>query len=130
MTVYSGILSRPFRQVYAFAKPSADKQGRRQAVSIRIEHTSVFRLNLILLLIAAFIILAGVFISNLLVAQRYALNLRKSELGQLNAMLAAEDQYGGGEDLRALLRFAQNSGLVEAKDIDSILEKDGFAVLP
>ncbi|MDP2664661.1 MAG: hypothetical protein Q8O97_01695 [bacterium] len=117
MTVYSGVLSRPLQI-----------KDKHRAVSVKIEHASVFRLNLVLLLMAAITIVAYVFISNLLVAQRYALNLRKSELSQLNAKLAAKDQYGGGEDLKALLRFAQNSGLVEAKDTDSILENDGLAI--
>ena len=94
-------------------------------------HTPVFKLNLFLMSVAVIVIMIYVFTSNLMVARRYALNLRKSELSQLNARLATENQYGGrGEDLRALLSFAQNYGLVEAKDIDSILEKDGFALLP
>ncbi|MBI2669592.1 MAG: hypothetical protein HYX20_00370 [Candidatus Yanofskybacteria bacterium] len=97
---------------------------------VKIEHSSVFKLNLILLLIAGITIAAYVFISNLMVARKYALNLRKSEISQLNAKLAAEDQQYGGENLETLLRFAKNYGLVEAKDNDSILEKDGFAVLP
>ncbi|MBI2063583.1 MAG: hypothetical protein HYT65_01155 [Candidatus Yanofskybacteria bacterium] len=102
------------------------------AASVKLgHHTSVFKLNLFLMLAAMIVIMVYVFTSNLMVARRYALNLRKSELNQLNARLAAENQYGGrGEDLRALLSFAQNYGLVEAKDIDSILEKDGFAILP
>lgn len=128
MAVYSGVLSRPFRQVSALAKASADKQDKHRAVYIKIEHTPVFRSNLILLLIATITIVVYVFISNLLVAQRYALNLHKSEINQLNVKLTVEGRDNRGEELGVLLHFAQNYGLVEAKDTDSILEKDGFAI--
>ena len=118
MTVYSGVLSRPLQI-----------KDKHRAVSVKIENATILKLNLVLLFIAAVTIVAYVFISNLLVAQKYALNLRKSELSQLNAKLTVEDRYGGGE-LEVLFRFAQNHGLIEAKDTDSILEKDGFAILP
>src|SRR3989344_8904199 len=99
--------------------------NRHPAVSVKLGHyTPVFRLNLILLLIAVTASAVYVFTSNLLVARRYVLNLRKSELSQLNAKLTAEDRDNRSEDLGALLYFAQNYGLVGAKDTDFILEKD------
>ncbi len=68
--------------------------------------------------------------SNFLVYQRYALSTQKVKFNQLNAKLLTEKQHGDYSDLRGLTLFAQKSGLVEAKDTDSILENDGFAVLP
>ena len=112
MTVYSGVLTR------------------HQAVSVKIERASVLRLNLFLILIAAIVVITYVFMSNFLVYQKYTLSTHKAEFNQLNAKLPVGKQYGADSDLGGLTLFAKKFGLVEAKDTNSILENDGFAVLP
>ncbi len=79
---------------------------------------------------AAAIVVMYVIMSTFLVYQRYALGTHKAEFNQLNANLLVEKQNGADSDLKALTLFAKKSGLVEAKDADSILKNDGFAVLP
>ncbi|MBI2062976.1 MAG: hypothetical protein HYT61_01910 [Candidatus Yanofskybacteria bacterium] len=94
-----------------------------------MENSSVYRFNLILVAMAIVAMTTYIFLSNLLVSQRYALGLRWSELNRLNAGLLTEEQQGVSYNMKELLIYGQKSGLIEAKDIDSILENDGFAVL-
>ena len=72
---------------------------------------------------------AYVFLANFTVAQKYGLNLRKNELNALNAQTGSlNNEYQSDRDMEALLLFAKRSGMVEAKDIDSILQDRDFAL--
>lgn len=113
MTVYSAVLAR-HQTVQA---------------SARVENKLVFRLNSALLLATVFFAALYVFASNFLVAQRYSLDARKTQFNQLNTQLDVEIGYDTAPVLKGLLIFAQKSGMVEAKDTDSILQKEGFAIL-
>jgi hypothetical protein len=68
------------------------------------------------------------FLSNLLVSQRYTLNLRKQQLNQLVAGLPDKTADSSVSDMKDLLLFAQTSGMVEAKNAGVILEEAGVAV--
>lgn len=110
MTVYTGVLNRY------------------RVTQVKTEYGHLRRLNLILAEMAVVVVIIYVFLSNLLVSQKYSLILHKEELNQLNAKLLMqkhESDYG----MEGLLIFARKSGLIEAKDSSSILRNDGFAIL-
>lgn len=72
---------------------------------------------------------AYIFSANFVVAQKYGLNLRKNELNALNAQAGSlNNEYQSDQDLEVLLLFAKRSGMVEAKDIESILQDRNFAL--
>lgn len=85
----------------------------------------LFRLNLILAVLALAAFSGYVFLSNFLVSQRYALGMRKQQFSQTSTALSSETANGSDvSDMKALLLFAQTSGLVEAKDAGIILEEN------
>lgn len=112
MTTYSGVI------------------GKRELAAVNIDGRSYYRLNVGLLLSLVLLAFAYVFLANLNVAQKYSLNMRRSEFNTLNARMVSEDQNLVGTDLESLLSFAQKSGMVEAKDHDSILQDGNFALTP
>ena len=94
----------------------------------RTEKPSVYKLNLALLIILIISAVAFVFMANLRVAREYSLNLHRNKLNVLNAQNVSQDQSSANPDLEALLLFAQKSGMIEAKDVDSILQDGNFAL--
>lgn len=95
----------------------------------RIERPSVHRLNLALLAILIMLAGAFVFLANLRVAWEYSLNMQRSRLSALNAKSVLQDQSSTNSSLEALLLFTQKTGMVEAKDVGSILQDGNFALI-
>lgn len=87
------------------------------------------RVSLVLSTIALALIVFYLFISNFIVSQKYALNAARLELGGVSVDLAVE---GSGEAMEPaitkIINYAQNSGMIEARATDSIVEDSGFAV--
>mgnify|MGYP001570041057 CR=1 FL=1 len=70
-----------------------------------------------------------VFLSNLLVYQKYILGVRKQQFNQISAGLTAvNSEVNSARGIENLLLFAQTSGMIEAKDISFILEEGGVAL--
>lgn len=86
------------------------------------------RLNLALLCLAVLFLAGYVFLSNFLTSQKYLMNVHKSELNQLGAISASNNQDADSQALNELMFFAQRSGMVEAKDFGVILENNNFAL--
>lgn len=85
-------------------------------------------MNLVLITAAVLVAAFYIFISNFLVAQRYAMDAYKAQLNQINAKPGGKELYGTASDLKGLLLFAKKSGMVEAKDTDHIVVKNDFAL--
>jgi hypothetical protein len=103
--------------------------GKNVLADISIQSRLFYKLNLVLLISAIFMAFAYIFLANFIVAQKYSLNLRKNELNALNAQTELlNNEYQLDQDLKALLLFTERSGMIEAKDIDSILQDRGFAL--
>ena len=102
--------------------------GKGNLALARIEKPSVYKLNLALVTILITSAVAFVFMANLRVAREYSLNLNRNKLGALNAQNVSQDQSSANPDLEALLLFAQKSGMIEAKDVASILQDGNFAL--
>ena len=87
------------------------------------------KLNLALAIGALSFVVSYIFISNFVVSQRYALDAAKLELGGVSADLAVEKDGKATEPaITKVLDYAQNSGMIEAKASDSIVEDSGFAI--
>jgi len=112
VTTYSGVL------------------GKRDLVLAQTGGYSVYKLNLGLLL--ATVMLAGtyIFLANFAVAQKYSLGFNKNKLNNLIATTVLEERFTNNNDVGSLLIFAQKSGMVEAKDTESILQDRNFAITP
>jgi hypothetical protein len=65
-------------------------------------------------------------LSNFLVSQKYILSLRRQQLNQLSTELLNESTKHEGMD--DLLSFVRTSGMVEAKDISTVLEESSVAL--
>ena len=72
-------------------------------------------------------IFSYLFLSNLLVSERYTLSLRKQKFSQLSAELTSESIQKTSR-VDDLLSFVKTSGMVEAKDISTVTEENGFAL--
>ncbi len=93
--------------------------------------TTYYKLNLVLLGSVILMVFVYIFLANFVVAQKYGFNLRKNELNALNAQARSlNNEYKSDQDMEVLLLFAQKSGMVEAKDIDSILQDRDVALSP
>ena len=93
--------------------------------------TTYYKLNLVLLGSVILMAFVYIFLANFVVAQKYGFNLRKNELNALNAQARSlNNEYKSDQDMEVLLLFAQKSGMVEAKDIDSILQDRDVALSP
>jgi len=113
MTTYSGVI------------------GKNELAEVRIQSRSFYKLNLILLGFVILTAFAYIFLANFTVAQKYGLNLRKNELNAFNAQAGfLNDEYQSDQDMEALLLFAKKSGMIEAKDTDSILQDRDLALSP
>lgn len=111
MTTYSGII------------------GKNELAEVRIQNHLFYKLNLVLLILAILIAFAYIFLANFIVAQKYNLNLRKNEFNTLNAQIGLlNKEYQSDQDTEALLLFTKRTGMVEARDIDSILQDGDFAL--
>ena len=111
MTTYSGVI------------------GKNELAETRIHSHSFYKLNLILLGFLILMAFAYVFLANFVVAQKYGFNLRKNELNALNAQTRyLNKEHESDQGMEALLLFAQKSGMVEAKEVDSILQDRDFAL--
>src|SRR3989344_4652595 len=104
--------------------------GKGNLAIARIERPSVYKLNFVLLIILIISAVAFVFMANLRVAWEYSLNLDRNKLSTLNTQSVSQDQSSANPDLEALLLFAQESGMIEAKDVSSILQDGSFAMEP
>lgn len=90
--------------------------------------SAFFKPNVILAVLVLITLASYIFLSNLLVSQRYVLNLRKQRLNQLITRLPNNTMDSSAYDMKDLLLFAQASGMVEVKDAGVILEETGVAV--
>jgi hypothetical protein len=89
--------------------------------------STFFRLNVVLMLLMLASIFSYLFLSNLLVSERYSLSLRKQKFNQLSAELTSESMQKTNR-VDDLLSFVKTSGMVEAKDINTVTEENGFAL--
>ena len=89
--------------------------------------STFFRLNVVLMLLMLASIFSYLFLSNLLVSERYSLSLRKQKFNQLSAELTSESMQKTNR-VDDLLSFVKASGMVEAKDINTVTEENGFAL--
>lgn len=88
-----------------------------------------FGLNLILTFLMLAMVLGYIFLSNLLVSQKYLLGVRKQQFNQISAGLqVANTEISNAREIEDLLLFAQASGMIEAKDTSFILEEGGVAL--
>lgn len=72
-----------------------------------------------------------IFLANFVVAQKYGLNLRKHELNAVNVKTGfLNNEYQSDQNPEALLVFAKKLGMIEAKEVDSILQDRDFALSP
>lgn len=111
LTTYSGII------------------GKNELAEVRIQNRLFYKLNFVLLILAILIAFAYIFLANFIVAQKYSLNLRKNEFNTLNAQIGLlNKEYQSDQDTKALLLFTKRTGMVEARDIDSILQDRDFAL--
>lgn len=62
-----------------------------------------------------------------MVSERYSLSLRKQKFNQLSAELTSESMQKTNR-VDDLLSFVKASGMVEAKDINTVTEENGFAL--
>ncbi|MEK7151484.1 MAG: hypothetical protein AAB784_02095 [Patescibacteria group bacterium] len=83
---------------------------------------------MVLLLSAVVFALSYVFLANFLVSQKYSLNIKRVEASILHANLPSTANYGTPEDLGAILLFAQKNGMIEARDVNSIIQDRNFAL--
>lgn len=77
-----------------------------------------------MLLLAAYI-----FLANFLAAEKYAVGISKKELYSLGGLEARSGLNMAETDIDNLLIFAQKSGMIEAKDVDSIIQDRNFALV-
>lgn len=110
MTVYQGTLAY-----------------RENLTSSSAYNPELYRWNLALLTIAAAVVFGYVFLSNLLTAQKYALDVSRAKYDQQSATLAAANSDA---NLKKLTHFAESSGMVEVKNSDAIFEDYGVAYRP
>jgi len=136
MTVYSKAISGSDFGGMSFSRPRARTRVNPNQTVFDFNKTqeatvvsSVYKVNLFLLVMASLMLFSYIFLSNFVTSQAYALNVRKSEFNQLSAVAAANNmEVPDQQDLNALMTFAQKSGMVEAKDIGVILEDGNFAL--
>lgn len=96
----------------------------------KTEGPSVYGFNFILLTLMVISTIAYIFLANLQVTWEYSLNSRKNKQNVLNAQTISRNQGFAEPSLEAVLLFAQKSGMVEAKETDSILQDRNFALTP
>lgn len=73
-------------------------------------------------------VFAYVFLANLLVSQKYSLDVLKRQYNKQSASLAAASiQNENDYDIGSLLTHAQKTGMVEAKNTDSVMSDAGVA---
>ena len=107
MTVYSGVINK------------------NTLAAVKIDQPSIYRLNFVLLVVVIIMFVVYVFLANFLAAQKYSFELRQKEFRALNSGTVAS---GDRElTLEELVSYARSEGMVEAKDVDSILQNSGFA---
>ena len=94
----------------------------------RVLSPAFLKLNIVLAILASVVVASFVFLSNLVVFQKYSLNLRKQQLNQLIIKLPTGGSADSGYGMEGLLSFARASGMVEAKDAGVLLEEGGVAV--
>lgn len=110
MTVYSGVL-RHERNIRA---PEA------RAIAPELPR----KINTGLLSIAILVILAYIMLSNVLVSQKYLLNSLKTEFNRESAQSV---NINSRPDIGSLIDFAENAGMIGAKDTAMILIDSAFA---
>lgn len=122
MTVYSGVLGRNQSIPKSITKTS------NRAAAGDARNASIGRLNIFLLFAVMLAVLAYIIFSNFLVSQRYLLNSLRSNFNQENIELAGSENGGSDIDLGAIINFARNTGMVEAKDTAIIFGDQRFAL--
>lgn len=110
MTTYSGVI------------------GKNELAATSENSRFYYRANLVLLAIAILSLAAYIFLANFLVAQRYSLNLRRGEANALSAPAVSQNKHRADLNLETLMLFAQKSGMIEARDTESILQERSFAL--
>lgn len=95
--------------------------------TIKVEQPSVYKLNYILSAAVVILIVGYTFLANLLVSQKYTLEVRKRELNALATMTKGKND-SEFPDLTELLLYAQKSGMIESKDTESIIQDGNFAL--
>ncbi len=90
------------------------------------ESPRMYKINLVLSILVLVMIVGYVSIANFTIAQRYMLDVRKTQFNSISAELSSTN--AGNTDLKQLLLFANQSGMVEAKDTATIIQNSGFAL--
>ena len=97
--------------------------------AIKVEQPSVYKLNYILSAAVVILIVSYTFLANLLVSQKYTLEVHKKELNTLATMTNGQND-SETPDLNELLLYAQKSGMIESKDTESIIQDGNLALTP
>ena len=112
MTVYTGVI------------------GKNTLIGTKTNQPVAYRLNLTLFMAAVVLFMAYIFLANFLVTQKYSVELRKKEFRTISSSTANPKPSIKETSMEELLTFARSTGMVEAKDTDSIMQNRGFAVSP
>ena len=94
---------------------------------VKIDQSSIYRFNFVLLVAAAILFTVYVFLANFLAAQKYSFELHQKKFRVLNSTIAEPSEVIKELTLEELASYAGRAGMVEAKDTDSILQNSGFA---
>ena len=97
--------------------------GKNTLIGTKTNQPVAYRLNLTLFM-------AYIFLANFLVTQKYSVELRKKEFRTISSSTANPKPSIKETSMEELLTFARSTGMVEAKDTDSIMQNRGFAVSP
>lgn len=97
---------------------------------IKKSKPAVFYLNIFILILA----IAGVFgyivLSNRVVADKYSARLLNNEYAEANIDYEmANTQINEVSNMDALMKYAQNKGMVDSNDAASIFENSGVAAI-
>ncbi|TSC92042.1 MAG: hypothetical protein CEN90_157 [Parcubacteria group bacterium Licking1014_17] len=83
-----------------------------------IELVNIFLIAIVLVSIAGY-----AFLSNNVVAQEYVASVKKNKVGQLGLIKSNLDSYNTSE----IADYARRAGMVEAKVIETLYDRNGFA---
>lgn len=83
------------------------------------------KLNILLSAVVLLVILVYVIISNALISQKYLLNSLRAEFSRASIQSAGANSE---KNIESLIHFAENAGMIEAKDTATILMDSGFAL--
>lgn len=86
-------------------------------------HPLLFKLNIIMLLIAFGLLLFHIIISNSLTSKRYGLDILRAETARINNIFdLLKNNLEADFEIKSLISYAQEAGFVEDKNLNSIID--------